>query len=433
MRETLLVAEREFNERVRTRSFVIGTALLPVVVLAIVVLPGLSSGGAARHLVVVDQAPAPIGDVFVTSLNAGFLPGLDSLIPAPRRRNAGRYEIERTRRPLDQVRGELASRMAAEEIDAWVALPPDIRESAPVRLSVRSASDAAVFRDVRAAANDAVQADRLARSGLRLPEIVALLAPVSVETLSAGEAVPPATPRRESIYFAIATAILTYLMIALYGTGVTRSVLEEKNNRIAEVLVSSMRATHLLAGKVLGVGSAVLLQVLIWIAVFGLMVGQSEWIAARFGTSPAVFQALLAAPGTTTVLLAYFILGFLLFAAVFAGLGAAVTSDQEAQAFQMLLMLPLFVPVVFLLQLTTRPYEPLARLLGLFPFTSPVAMPVRMASAHIPTWEVLLSLALLVLALVGSAWLAGKVYRVGILATGRKPTLRELLHWLRAG
>jgi ABC-2 type transport system permease protein len=140
---------------------------------------------------------------------------------------------------------------------------------------------------------------------------------------------------------------------------------------------------------------------------------------------------LLARPGLTLLLLAYFILGFLLFAALFAALGAAVTSDQEAQSFQMLFMVPLFVPVLFLLQLTTRPLEPLARGLGLFPFTAPVAMPIRMAAARIPLAEVMLSLLLLVLALVLVGWLAGKIYRIGILATGRRPTMRELIYWMR--
>ena len=432
MREVLLVTQREFNERVRTRSFVIGTALLPLLVLAIVALPGMSSSSSTARVVVVDQAPAPLGDAFVAALNSGFLPGLDSVTAGMRRRGAVPYEVERLRQPLQEVRDELARRLAAEQIDAWVSLPPDLRESARVRLGTRRDAGPELVRDVRAAANDAVQADRLARSGLQVRDIAALLAPVTVEGGSQAPAAA-APPAQQSFYFAYIVAMIIYLMIALYGTGVTRSVLEEKNNRIAEVLVSSMRATHLLAGKVLGVGSAVLLQVLIWIAAFALMVSQSAWLAARFGISPTALDAVFAAPGTTALLVAYFILGFLLFAALFAGLGAAVTSDQEAQAYQMVFMLPLFVPLVFLLQLTTRPHDSLARLLGLLPFTSPVAMPMRMASARIPTGEVLLSLAVLLLSLGAAAWLAGKVYRIGILATGRKPTMRELVRWLRTG
>jgi ABC-2 type transport system permease protein len=109
------------------------------------------------------------------------------------------------------------------------------------------------------------------------------------------------------------------------------------------------------------------------------------------------------------------------------------TSDQEAQAFQMLLMVPLFIPVVFLLRLTTEPHGSLARLLALLPFTSPIAMPMRIGSARIPAAEIALSLVLLLLCLGAVAWLAGRIYRIGILATGRKATLRELLHWLRTG
>jgi ABC-2 type transport system permease protein len=225
--------------------------------------------------------------------------------------------------------------------------------------------------------------------------------------------------------------MVIYMMIAMYGTGVTRSVLEEKNNRIAEVLVSSMRATHLMAGKILGVGSAVLLQVLTWVLLIGLLITQSDWLAQRFNVDPAALNALTAQPGTTALLIAYFVLGFLLFAALFAGLGAAVTSDQEAQSFQMFLMVPLFVPLLFLLQLTTRPLEPLARMLGLIPFTAPVAMPMRMAAARIPNSEIVASLALLVVTLALTAWLAGKIYRIGILSTGKRPSMAELIRWLR--
>ena len=433
MREILLVAQREFDERVRTRSFMVGTALFPLLVLGIIALPGRGGDPGERRVVVVDQAPQPLGDLFVRTVTNGFFPGLDAAQPAPREAAVPRYDVERIERPLDQVRPDLTARLAAGQIDAWVILPRDLRESGRVELHVRSVADATLNRDIGLAASAAVQADRLARSPLHLDDLTALLAPAQLDVRSGngGEAV--SAPRQEAFYFAFVVALLTYLLIALYGTSVTRSVIEEKNNRIAEVLVSSMRATHLLAGKIAGVGSAVLLQVLIWITIFGLMVARSEWIAARLGTSPAALHAVLAAPGTTALLLGYFILGFLLFVALFAALGAAVTSDQEAQAYQMLLMLPLFVPLVFLVQLTSQPQEPLARLLALIPLTSPVAMPMRMGSSHVPAREILLSLLLLALSLALVAWLAGKIYRVGILATGRRATLREVVQWLRSG
>src|SRR5690606_10059024 len=111
--------------------------------------------------------------------------------------------------------------------------------------------------------------------------------------------------------------------------------------------------------------------------------------------------------------------------------GAAVTSDQEAQSLQMVVMLPLFVPLLFLVPLTTEPLGTVATVLGLVPFTAPMAMPMRMAAANVPGGQVLLSLVLVLVGLIVVGWLAGKIYRIGILSTGKKPTLKELVRWLR--
>jgi ABC-2 type transport system permease protein len=427
--EMMLVLQRELKERVRTRSYAIGTILFPLIMIAILTVPAMVGGQRERHLVVVNEAGDAIGQMFKAALNRSFTPGLDTL--APRRSDATFYNIEMVPGPVEPLRAGLAARIEAREIDGYVVLPADVRESGRVHFQSTRVGEPSMLRDIRAAASEAVQADRLARSGLQIDRVVDLLRPVQVSGTRVDERGEDAGSGQAAFYAAYIVAMVIYLMIALYGTGVTRSVLEEKNNRIAEVLVSSMKASHLMAGKILGVGTAVLLQVMIWIVLIALFVTQADWIAPQFQVDASALNMLLARPGLTLLLLAYFILGFLLFAALFAALGAAVTSDQEAQSFQMLFMVPLFVPVLFLLQLTTRPLEPLARGLGLFPFTAPVAMPIRMAAARIPLAEVMLSLLLLVLALVLVGWLAGKIYRIGILATGRRPTMRELIYWMR--
>lgn len=429
MREVLLVVSRELNERIRTRSFVIGTLMFPVFLVAITLLPGLMGGVEERRLVVVDEAPEPVADLFVYALNRPF-ESQDSVAAA--RGTATRYHVEVVDGPVEAVSAQLSARIDAEELDGYVVLPPTVRDSGSVQFRSTRMGDPGMLRDIRVAVNEAVQADRLARAGLDVERVTQLLQPVIVEGGRVDERGREAGTSQSSFYFAYIVAMVIYLMIAMYGTGVTRSVLEEKNNRIAEVLVSTMRATHLMAGKILGVGAAVMLQMLIWMAIIALLITQSEWLAQQFNIDPSALHAITAQPGTTALLLAYFVLGFLLFAALFAGLGAAVTSDQEAQSLQMVFMVPLFVPLLFLMQLTVRPLEPLAQTLGLVPFTAPVAMPIRMAAARIPLPEVLLSLALLALMLVLVAWLAGKIYRIGILSTGRRPSARELFHWIRA-
>ncbi|HSJ24962.1 MAG TPA: ABC transporter permease [Longimicrobiales bacterium] len=433
MREILIVLGRELKERVRTRSFALGTLLFPVFMVAVLLLPTLTGGAKDRHLVVVNEAPPPISQLFVVALTQAFPTSPDTAAATPRRRGGSQYRIEVVPGPVAEVRADLVARIDAEELDGYIVLPSDIRDTAHVQFRSTRLGDPGMLADIRNAATEALMADRLARAGLNVESVTELLRPVRVDGGRVDERGEEAGTAQASFYFAYIVAMIIYIMIALYGSGVTRSVLEEKNNRIAEVLVSSMRATHLMAGKILGVGAAVMLQMLIWVVVIVLLVTQSAWLAEQFNINPAALNAITAQPGTALLLGAYFVLGFLLFAALFAGLGAAVTSDQEAQSFQMLFMLPLFVPLLFLLQLTTRPLEPLARTLGMIPFTAPVAMPMRMAAARIPLAEVLTSLALLAITTVLAAWLAGKIYRIGILSTGRRPSMRELIYWMRTG
>jgi ABC-2 type transport system permease protein len=155
-------------------------------------------------------------------------------------------------------------------------------------------------------------------------------------------------------------------------------------------------------------------------------------LASRFHLPPGSLDVIRVAPGTALALVAFFILGFLLYSAVYAALGAAVNSEQEAQQFQMLVLAPMFIPMAFLIRIVTDPLGPTATMLGLIPFTAPVTMAMRLASTTVPASQVIASLAGLVVTVLAVAWLAGKIYRVGILSTGKKPTLAELGQWLRA-
>jgi ABC-2 type transport system permease protein len=145
-----------------------------------------------------------------------------------------------------------------------------------------------------------------------------------------------------------------------------------------------------------------------------------------------VLQALNVEPVTGVLLFLYFLLGFFLYASVFATVGAAVTSEQEAQSVQFIALIPMIAPMLFLQTILNAPLAPLATAMGLIPFTSPVTMPMRMAATPVPPLEIAASLALLALGIAAVAWVAGKVYRVGILSTGKKPTLAELARWVRS-
>jgi ABC-2 type transport system permease protein len=420
--DMFLVLQREFRERVGTKAFLLGTILFPVFVAATMILPSLFDRSETRTLVVVNEAPSGIAERFAARLSA-----------APEDPKGNRYVVKQmVAGPLEGVRSQLNARVQAREIDGFVVLPPNVLETNQIRYRSRTIASPGMLRDLRVAASEAVQGERLRRAGLDVSAVAQLIQRVEVENARITATGEEKGDAQSTFFVAYILAFVIYFMVAVYGVSVMRSVLEEKTSRISEVLVSSIPAMHLMAGKILGVASAVILQVLIWSVLIGLLVTQSDLIAQRAGIPPEAFRAVSVEPGALALLLVFFILGFLLFAALFAALGAAVTTEQEGQSFQMVVMLPLFLPLMFLMPLTSEPLGSTATTLGLFPFTAPVAMPMRMASTAIPPLQIALSVTLLLATLFVMAWIAGKIYRIGILATGKRPTLRELGHWLRA-
>lgn len=424
MREVLLVIRREFLERVRSKSFLIGTIVFPLFVVGMMVLPRmLEKKGTERRIAVVDEAPAGVAQSFAAALTEPS--------PDDKERDRNRYTLEVLAGPLAGVEKELVRRVEAKDLDGYVVLPADVLESNRVSYRARNLASFSVLGDVQRAASRAVQTERMRVAGLRVDQVAALIKRVDVDQarISGGE--QKSGDATSSFFVAYIVAFLVYFMVAFYGVSVMRSVLEEKTNRIAEVLVSSIRSDHLMMGKILGVGSAALLQVALWAAFTVVLATRSSLLADRFGVSPETLQAIPVDAQLVLLLILFFILGFFLFAALFAALGAAVTTDQEGQSLQMIVMVPLFVPMMFLLPITTDPLGPIATALGMIPFTAPVTMPMRIAATTIPTAQIAGSLAMLAASIVVVGWLAGKIYRVGILSTGKRPSLRELGRWLR--
>lgn len=421
MTELLIIVRRELLERVRAKSFLIGTLLFPILMGGLIVLPALMGGsGRTRTLVLVDEAPPGVGDRFIQAITA-----------PPRSDRDNRYRVDRVNGTLADLRVDLNGRIVNNEIDAYVAIGPDVLDTSEILYRARSISSLAVMRDLRLAASRAVQEERLKRAGLDGSRVSALIQPVDVNGARVTRRGEEAGSAISTFLVAYAVTFLIYFMTVFYGVNVMRSVLEEKTNRIAEVLVSSVRPTHLMAGKILGVGSAAVLQVAIWIAI--AVVGLKSGVLTRkFDIGPETLGAFRVEPWVGLMLLAFFLLGFFLYASLFAALGASVTTEQEAQSLQTVVLMPLIIPLVFLGAITNDPLGTASTWMGLIPFTSPIAMPMRMASGPVPLAQIAGSMALLVAALVFTAWVAGKIYRIGILSTGKKPTLKELGRWLRA-
>ncbi|CAN5514908.1 ABC transporter permease [soil metagenome] len=421
MSEIWIVIQREFLERVRTKSFVLGTILLPLFVAGVVILPAmLRPSGGERTLVVVDEAPAGVADRMIEVLSTPRASADETT-----------FTVERVAGPVEGVREQLNARVLAEEIDGYVWLPADVVERGTVVYRARDVGSIGVNREVQRAATDAVRAVRLRESGIAPAQIAALVQPVELETARITRRGEEGAGEMATLGFSYIVGFLIYMMIILYGQNVMRSVLEEKTNRIVEVIISSMKASHLVAGKLLGVCAVAVLQVAIWMLFMVGVVTQSNLLERRLGIPVDALRAVSIEPLVGLALIGFFLLGFLLFGALFAAVGAAVSSEQEAQQMVAVVLVPLFIPLLFMFPVLTDPMGTTATTLGMIPFTAPMVMPMRMGATAIPAAQILGSLALLALTVLLVTWMVGKVYRVGILSTGKRPTLRELGRWLR--
>lgn len=419
MREILIVLQREFLERVRSRAFLIGTVSFPLLFIALLAMPAVvEDRPSERGIVVVDDAPAGVAERLVASLTE-------------REEGADVYHVEVVRGTFEGMREELNARVLDESIHGWLALPADVLTANRVHFRARNIANRTVLRDLRNAASGAVQAVRLRDAGLDVAEVATLVRPVSVDEAQITASGEEGGGAFSTFFFAYGVTFLIYFITFFYSLAVMRSVLEEKTNRISEVLVSSVPASRLLAGKILGVSAAALLQVGIWAAIVVLSVVGSDALVARFGIPAEVFDAITIPLGAVAQFMAFFLFGFVLYSSLFAALGAAVTSEHEAQSFQFILLIPLILPMLFLTAITGEPTGRIATTLGMIPFTAPVAMPMRIASAPIPAWQIAASLALIAVTAAVVAWVAGKIYRVGMLSTGRKASLGDLKRWLR--
>jgi ABC-2 type transport system permease protein len=385
-----------------------------------ILLPRLvGSRGTERTIVVVNDGPAGVGAAFAAALGA-----------KPAAADENTYIVKPVPGPYSQVRERLNQQVEGKEIDGYVVLPADVLTSGTIMFRARNVGSFAVMRDLRSAGTRAVQSERLKTAGISPQAVAALIAPVRVDEAKITSRGEERGGALSTFLAAYVVAFLIYLMTTLYGVAVMRSVLEEKTNRIAEVLLSTIRASHLVFGKIIGVGSAAVTQVVIWVAILTLFVTQSHRFGSRFVLPDSIMQALKVEPQTGVLLFLFFLLGFFLYASIFATVGASVTSEQEAQSVQFIALLPLISPLLFLESILNAPLGPTATTLGLIPFTAPIAMPMRMASSPVPALEIAVSLALLLCAIVAVAWVAGKIYRVGILSTGKRPTLAELGRWI---
>jgi ABC-2 type transport system permease protein len=406
------VVKREYIERVRTKAFVIGTILGPIVMAALMIVPMLAARSKSKPLriAVVD---------WTGELRGAVAQALQEVEDDGRKR----FDVQPAAADSPEA-AEAAYRKAVldKSLDGYLSLPKDAVATAKASYYGRNVSNFTNLRTMERTVSRVLVTRRLTSAGLDPARVNDLTRSLDMKTIRLSE-----QGEREdegaAMILAMVLLMILYVGILMWGQAVMTSVIEEKTSRVVEVMASGVPSTTLLLGKLLGVGSAGLTQFLVWaLSLLAVSLASGSLGATDM---PEVTPLVLAS------FVVFYLLGFFFYASLYASIGAAVNTVQEAQSFVFPVMLPIILAMVCWPAVMQSPDGPLAFTVSMIPGMSPVIMFLRIVVLTPPMWQMLLSIALLVLGILGVVWMAARVYRVGILMYGKRPTFPEIVRWVR--
>lgn len=411
-----IVIQREYCERVTKKSFIITTILMPLLMVALMVIPTIimTMVGPSETTVLVIDKSNKIFQKLESNEDVKFI---------------------HTSEPLD-------SALAREDVGAVLVIPENIIEARGLALKYYSNGPSSMTTEslITRQINDAVEADRL--KSYQIDDLAKILddvhSDVALSTLRNDKDSEEATSSGLSYGIGIMMSLTLYMFLLIYGQMVMTSIIEEKNNRVLELVVSSIKPAQLMMGKILGVTLVALTQILIWGVLITCMSAfllpallpaeaMQDVAAVQAGNFAAVSNtenleiiqavSLLGSVGYVIklfgLLTLFLMTGFLFYAAIYAAIGSAVDNIQDAGQLQTVIVVPVIFGFIFAMTAAADPSSSLAFWMSIIPFTAPMVMVARIPFG-IPGWEIALSLVLLIASFVGMVWLAGKIYRVGI-------------------
>lgn len=430
--KTAIIIRREYMERVTKKSFVITTILMPILMLALMVTPVLIAelgGTDQRRLTVIDETQ------FIGSqLKATDEYAIDTLV-----RGADWHTL-----------------LEEEKTDAVLIIPRDVVQYAvPLQLYTSGPSSMTLESSIASQVNKIIEERRLESMNLDaeiLAKVQSDVDIISKEYDASGDGHETSTML--SYMLGMLLTFLLYMCLLLYGQMVMTSIIEEKTNRVLEIVVSSVRPMQLMLGKICGIGLVAVTQILIWTVLIAAMSAfllpaiipadvASDMAAFNSGadmtsvtSNVGMLQALVVLSDVGYILrlfgllLLFLIGGFMLYAAIYAAIGSAVDNIQDAGQLQSVVIFPVILGIVFGMAAASDPTSSLSVWMSIIPFTSPMVMMARIPYS-IPGWQIATSLVVLYASFFAMVWLAGKIYRVGIFMYGKKPSLKELIRWTR--
>lgn len=439
MKKIGLIIQREFSSRVRKKSFIILTVLGPILMAAIMFLPAY-------------LASLPKDERIITVLDESILLDFEK----------GKDEVRLRYLPPDKFDFESAQAFSQAQGDyAFLHIPlseggdPDfvarntrLLRAGDISISVESYLENTLEKYL--------QKEKLKAAGVD-PEIIARTkTKVNLRVINTDEGLETENAAIIKMAIGYVAAFAIYIFIFLYGAQVMRGVIEEKTSRVIEIMVSSVRPFEMMSGKIIGIGLVALLQFTIWISLgilFYIITVQlfidpqlsAPALSAGAGANNAVVDGLMADNallgiysslqsidffGIIASFIFYFIFGYLLYAALFAAVGSAVDKESDSQQFMLPVSAPLILSLIVIIRALDNPDGDIAFWFSMVPLTSPLVMMARLPFGVAP-WELILSMVILLISFVLLTWFAAKIYRIGILMYGKKPTFTELLLWAR--
>jgi ABC-2 type transport system permease protein len=424
MHEALLIARREYLERIRSKAFRISTVLIPAgfaVIFGIGALSAKLSSG-AKHIVVASNDP-----VLAESERAELM-AVRNAEDNGKRDQSALLTVDLKAPVSESELSALNAEVESKQIDGYLWLNVKRGTAQPEATYASRGSADFIGRDrMQDSIGHALVREELVKRGTTGEQIDVLLQDVDLKTLQVKNGKAMAADAGKGFWGAYVMAFMLYFAVVFYGVNVAQSVVAEKTSRVFEVLLASAKPESLMLGKLLGVGAVGLTQMGIWIGFLLLLSASSLGVTLGMGG--------VAAYGVTPLQLIffvlYFLLGFFFYSALSAGLGATVSQESEVQQFSMIIVMPQLIGLVLIVYILSNPGAWPVVLLSLFPPSTPIVMSLRMAAMPVPAWQLALSLVLMVLSIYGMVWVASRIYRVGILMYGKRPTLPEMLRWLR--
>lgn len=422
-KKTYILAKREYLSRIKSKGYWIGTLVLPLLLAGLMFLPALIFSRSTSELdVVMVDATGRLGDAVAERLAERRGEGDDRIV------NFALTVTEPTA-DLEAQRAHLDARLLDEEIDAWMWVDAASLEAGEVEFRARNVSNTFSQTILSRALSHSVREMRLTDAGLDPESIEPLLESVDLSTFRVSQKGSAMESGEVGFFFAYGLFFLMYIVLLMWGQQVLQGVLEEKNSRVVEVIVSAATPFELMLGKLAGIGAAALTQ-------FGL------WLTCIVAfTAPGLMASIAALPEDSGLpevtivqalyVLAFFVLGFFVYSSMYAAVGSAFNTLQEAQHMASIPTFSLIAPMLFLFPVINDSSGVMAVVTSMVPILAPIIMPLRIAIEMPPAWQVWLSLLLT----AGFIWLmvsvCARIYRVGILMYGKKPTFKELWRWVR--